>query len=48
MVMLHGAGANKGYSYYPDWATKVAQRGAVVFVPDWGIVINKFGDPSAP
>jgi predicted esterase len=43
VVMLHGAGANKGYSYYPDWATKVAQRGAVVFVPDWGIVINKFG-----
>jgi predicted esterase len=43
VVMLHGAGVGK--HYLTAWATKVAQRGAVVFVPDWGIVINSFANP---
>jgi hypothetical protein len=43
VVMLHGAGV--GRTYLNAWATKVAQRGAVVFVPDWGIVINSFANP---
>ncbi len=34
VVMLHGGGLERWW--YAKWATKVAQRGAVVFVPEWG------------
>ena len=44
--MLHGAGVNK--MYLSTWATEVAQRGAVVFAPDWGIVIGNFANPFSP
>jgi acetyl esterase/lipase len=33
VVMLHGGGLDK--AWLGAWATKVAQRGAVVFVPEW-------------
>ena len=36
VVMLHGAARTRDIPTTPTWATKVAQRGAVVFVPDWG------------
>ena len=44
VVMLHGGGAPR-YSL-TGWAVKVAQRGAVVFVPDWGLTGTLLPDPS--
>ncbi len=38
--------ANK--TWLQAWATKVAQRGAVVFVPDWGRAISNYGSTITP
>jgi predicted esterase len=41
VVMLHGGGGTPlGMN---DWATQVARRGAVVFVPEWGRAPGPFG-----
>jgi Carboxylesterase family len=39
VVMLHGGGLRK--YWLTAWAVKVAQRGAVVFVPDWGLTVSQ-------
>lgn len=39
VVMLHGASLRK--YWLTAWAVKVAERGAVVFVPDWGYLISQ-------
>ncbi len=46
VVMLHGATLNK--TWLQAWAIKVAQRGAVVFVPDWGRAISNYGGTITP
>jgi len=46
VVMLHGATLNK--TWLQAWGTKVAQRGAVVFVPDWGRAISNYGSTITP
>ena len=38
VVMLHGGGVNT--LWLSEWATKVAQRGAVVFVPEWSRALD--------
>ena len=38
VVMLHGGGVNT--MWLSDWATQVAQRGAVVFVPEWSRALD--------
>jgi acetyl esterase/lipase len=38
VIMLHGFSMRK--AWLEDWATQVAQRGAVVYVPDWGHFIS--------
>lgn len=39
VVMLHGGSLRK--YWLTGWAVKVAQRGAVVFVPDWGLLVSQ-------
>ena len=46
VVMLHGATLNK--TWLQAWAIKVARRGAVVFVPDWGRAISNYGSTITP
>lgn len=46
VVMLHGAGADK--TLLQAWAIKVAQRGAVVFAPNWGRAISHYGETITP
>jgi hypothetical protein len=38
VVMLHGGGVGK--MWLSSWATEVAQRGAVVFVPEWSRALD--------
>jgi hypothetical protein len=38
VVMLHGAGVDRRWLI--GWATQVAQRGAVVFVPEWSRLLD--------
>lgn len=44
VVMLHGAGLTR--DWLTEWALKAAQRGAVVFVPDWGLADWQVPDPA--
>ena len=39
VVMLHGGGLPR--YWLTGWAVKAAQRGAVVFVPDWGVTVSQ-------
>ena len=39
VVMLHGGGLPR--YWLTGWAAKAAQRGAVVFVPDWGVAVSQ-------
>ena len=36
VVLFHGGGVEKHSLFYPRLATVIAERGAVVFVPNWG------------
>jgi acetyl esterase/lipase len=44
VVMLHGGGLPR--YWLTGWAVKAAQRGAVVFVPDWGLTNTLLPDPA--
>ena len=44
VVMLHGGGVPR--YWMTGWAVKVAQRGAVVFVPDWGFSVSQLPNPA--
>ena len=44
VVMLHGGGLPR--YWLTGWAVRAAQRGAVVFVPDWGLADAQLPNPA--